>query len=134
MSLAPKLTALGLALAVAVSASAQSPDWSQAQQVSVELSNFKFTPATLTLKHGTPYRLHLSNTSSGGHNFAAKEFFAASTVMPADAAKLKGGAIDLKAGESADIHVAPLQAGTYKLHCTHFMHSSFGMTGTIVVQ
>ncbi len=26
------------------------------------------------------------------------------------------------------------RAGTYRLHCSHFLHSSFGMTGTIVVR
>ena len=32
-----------------------------------------------------------------------------------------------------DITLTPRATGTYKIECTHFLHSLFGMTGTIVV-
>ncbi len=104
-----------------------------AETVSVELSNFKFTPGQLRLQHGHTYRLHLVNASSGGHDFAAPEFFAASTVDPADQGKVKGGRVKLSGRQSVDITVTPGRAGTYPLSCTHFLHSSMGMTGQIVV-
>lgn len=104
------------------------------QTLSVEMSNFKFDPATLTLAHGRPYVLHFVNSASGGHNFVAKEFFDAATIAPDDRAKVKNGEIELGGGESADIHLVANTPGTYKSHCSHFMHSSFGMTGTVVVQ
>ena len=66
------------------SAGAQPTDWSHAQPISVELSSFKFTPSSFTLERGVPYRLHLTNSASGGHDFAAKELFAASTIAPED--------------------------------------------------
>ncbi|GAA0296465.1 hypothetical protein GCM10009087_02790 [Sphingomonas oligophenolica] len=125
---------LAPALLVAASGSAQSPDWSQARPLTIELSSFKFTPAATTLEHGTVYRLHLVNTSSGGHDFVAKEFFAGSTIAPEDRARVKGGSVDVDGGESVDIRLIPGAPGTYKLHCSHFMHSTFGMTGTITVQ
>ena len=115
-------------------AGAQPVDWSHAQTVDVELSSFKFTPAALSFARGVPYRLHLTNTSSGGHDFAAKELFAASTIDPEDEAKLKNGEVGLKSGQSADIRLVANTAGNYPFRCTHFMHSSFGMTGTVVVQ
>lgn len=110
------------------------PDWSRAETVNVQLSNFRFTPSTITLKHGQAYDLHLANQASGGHDFAAKEFFAAATIMDSDRAKISGGKIALGAKQSIDVRFIPPHAGTYKLRCTHFMHSSFGMTGEIVVQ
>lgn len=110
------------------------PDWSHAEVASVELTNFKFTPSTITLKAGQAYDLRLENRASGGHDFAAQEFFAAAKIMDADRAKVSGGKIALDAGQSADVHLVAPRAGTYKLRCTHFMHSSFGMTGEIVVQ
>ena len=113
---------------------AQSLEWGQAKPVSIELSNFKFTPAALTLQHGTAYRIHFANTSSGGHDFVAKEFFAGSTIDPEDQGKLKNGGIDLAGGEAVDIRLVVNQPGTYKTRCSHFMHSSFGMTGAITVQ
>ncbi len=76
------------------------------RRIDVALANFKFTPATITLDHGGAYVLHL--TSTGGHSFAAKTFFAAATMSPAERAKVAGGKIDLEGGDSADIRfVAP---------------------------
>ncbi|HLZ77913.1 MAG TPA: cupredoxin domain-containing protein [Sphingomonas sp.] len=126
-------TLLATALA-ATMGQAQSPDWSQARPVAIDLSNFKFTPSTLTLQHGTAYRIHLVNSASGGHDFVAREFFAGSTIAPEDQGKLKNGGIDLAGGETVDIRLVANQPGTFKTHCSHFMHSMFGMTGTITVQ
>ena len=121
-------------LMFAVSGHAQAPDWSHAQPLTIELSSFKFTPATVALEHGTAYRIHFVNKSGGGHDFAAKEFFADSDIAPEDRAKIRSGSIGLGGGESADIRLAPLRAGTFKVHCTHFMHSTFGMIGSIAVR
>ncbi len=110
-------------------ATAQTP-----QALTVEMSNFKFNPSALTLKHGQSYVLHFVNAASGGHDFVAKEFFASSTIAPEDRAKVKNGEVELSGGESADVHLVANTPGTYKSHCSHFMHSSFGMTGEIVVQ
>ncbi len=112
--------------ALALTASAQP------QRIDVQLSNFKFAPATITLTHGQPYVLHLS--SSGGHSFAAREFFAAATMPAADRAKVKDGKTDLEGGDSVDIHFIAPKPGTYPIKCTHFLHASFGMTGKIVVK
>lgn len=112
--------------ALALTASAQP------QRIDIQLSNFKFAPSTITLQHGQPYVLHLS--SSGGHSFAAKKFFAAAAVAPGDRARIAGGSIELDSGESVDIHLTAPAAGSYEMHCSHFMHSTFGMTGKILVQ
>ena len=128
------LSALCGAVLVAVASEAQPPEWGHAQPVSIELSNFKFTPSTLTLQRGKAYRIHFSNASSGGHNFVAKEFFAGSTIDPEDQGKIKNGGIDLAGGEAVDVRLVANQPGTYKSHCSHFMHTTFGMSGTIAVQ
>ncbi len=128
------LSAFCAAALAAVASQAQPPAWGEAKPVSIELSNFKFTPSELTLQHGTAYRIHFSNASSGGHNFVAKEFFAGSTIDPEDRGKIKDGGIDLAGGEAVDVRLVANQPGTYKSHCSHFLHTSFGMTGTITVQ
>jgi uncharacterized cupredoxin-like copper-binding protein len=120
------------AMGVSPALAATDPDWDQARQITVELSNFDFTPKTLILHHGQPYRLHLTNTGSGGHNFSSPAFFKAATIAPEDAAVVAKGGIDLKKGESRDVRIIPAK-GRYKLKCTHFMHSTFGMKGEIVV-
>jgi uncharacterized cupredoxin-like copper-binding protein len=105
-----------------------------AETVSVELSSFKFTPSALRLQHGHAYRLHLVNASSGGHDFSAPAFFAASAIAPEDRGKVAGGKVKLSGGQAVDIMLTPQKAGTYPLTCTHFMHSGFGMKGQITVQ
>jgi uncharacterized cupredoxin-like copper-binding protein len=125
------LLALGVAPFLLVSAYAQS-----ATPITVTLTNFAFTPSTVTLKSGTTYTLHLVNNGGSAHDFAAPEFFKASTIAPADKSKIDSddGDVDLDSGQAVDITVTPAKPGTYKLICTHFMHQTFGMTGQIVVQ
>jgi plastocyanin len=125
----PVLALLSVALMVSA-AQAQN-----AQAVHILLTSYAFTPATITLKAGTTYRLHLTNDSNKGHDFTAAEFFAASTIAPEDRARLEDDSeLEVGAGKSADITVTPNRAGTYPLTCSHFLHATFGMTGTIVVQ
>jgi uncharacterized cupredoxin-like copper-binding protein len=104
------------------------------QQIDVALTNFAFTPDALTLKLGTPYRLHLVNSGSSNHNFAAADFFATVTVASPDASKVQDGAIEVPKNTTVDVTVTPTKAGTYDLTCSHFMHTTFGMKGQIVVQ
>ena len=124
-------TVMGLLLIAAASAARSA--WPQpVQGITIRLSNFAFNPDQVTLRVGVPVRLHLVNDSSGGHNFSAPAFFAAS-AFPSGASPA-GGVIDVAAGGSADVVVTPRAAGTYKFECTHFLHSLFGMTGRIIVQ
>ena len=111
--------------------SAQAPDYSRAAAVEVVLKSFSFTPETLRLRAGVPVRLTIRD-EKGGHNFAAPQFFAKAKIVPEDAAKLRGGKIELKGGDAVTIRLVPA-AGSYKLTCTHFLPTSFGMKGTIVV-
>jgi plastocyanin len=101
------------------------------QRVDVALSNFKFTPSEIHLHHGQQYVLHL--TSTGGHSFSARTFFAAAAVAPADRARITDGKIELTGSRGADIHFTAPKAGTYPVKCTHTLHASFGMTGKIIV-
>ncbi|MGZ3172271.1 MAG: cupredoxin domain-containing protein [Croceibacterium sp.] len=103
------------------------------ETVSVELSNFKFTPSALALQSGHLYRLHLVNAAGGGHDFSAPEFFAASAIAPEDQAKVVGGKVKLEGKQSVDVTLTPQKAGTYPLTCTHFMHSGMGMKGQITI-
>jgi uncharacterized cupredoxin-like copper-binding protein len=102
--------------------------------IPVQLTNFRFTPNQIVLEHGQPYVLRLTNAASGGHNFAAGSFFAGSSVSAADQPLIKNGAVEVPAGQVREIHVVAPGPGQYDLKCSHFLHSSFGMKGTIVVR
>lgn len=118
----------------AAPALAQPVDWSDAETVTVTLSSFEFTPETIAIEHGRPYRLVFVNRSSGGHNFVAREFFRTARMPAEDRARLDRGRIEVDSGERAEIRVFLAEPGRYDVHCSHFMHSVFGMTGDIVVR
>jgi plastocyanin len=109
------------------------PNWGQAQRITVVLSSFKFAPATIRLRAGQPVILRLQNGGGAGHDFSAPAFFRAAAIRQQDAGKLAGGSVDVGGRESVDIALIPV-AGTYPLRCTHALHSTFGMKGSIVVQ
>ena len=81
------------------------------------------------LAAGKPVTLTFSNRSRDSHDFSAKSFFARARIVSGDPS---GGEIDLRGGQSRSVTLIPV-AGTYKVHCGHFMHKQFGMTGTIIV-
>jgi uncharacterized cupredoxin-like copper-binding protein len=105
-----------------------------ASRVEIGLESFKFVPETITLTHGNAYVLHLVNRAKGSHDFVAKVFFAHAVLAPQDSGVVKDGGVELHGGESMDLHIVAPPAGTYEIHCSHFLHSAMGMTGHIVVQ
>lgn len=119
-----------LLLALPAAVPAQQP---QPTAVNVQLSSFKFEPSTIRLHAGQPVTLRLTNASSGGHNFAAPEFFAASTIAPGQNVTIDEGAIEVPHGQTVSLTLTPAR-GTYRLRCTHTMHTTFGMRGEIVVE
>ncbi|QAY79293.1 cupredoxin domain-containing protein [Sphingosinicella sp. BN140058] len=112
---------------------AAEPDWSHAQRVEVDLSSFRFSPATINLKAGQPTLLHLANSGSGGHDFTAKEFFAAAAIRPQDRTRIARGGVEIGGHESVEVALVPAR-GQYPLRCGHAFHSTFGMKGRILVQ
>lgn len=109
-------------------AAAQAPG--SARTVEVQLSNFDFTPATISLRAGQPIVLHLVNSANGGHNFAAPQFFAAATGV---SGPVRNGTIEVGGHQTVDVRLTPT-GGHYRLRCTHTLHSTFGMRGEIVVE
>lgn len=105
-----------------------------AAPVAVVLANFSYAPADLHLHAGQPVTIHFVNQGSGGHDFTAPEFFAAATMDAANRARVGGtkGRVSLDKGAGIDIVLTP-RAGSYKVHCSHFMHTALGMTGSITV-
>jgi uncharacterized cupredoxin-like copper-binding protein len=130
MTLRPAALAVAAALSVLA---APSNSAAPAQPIAVVLSNFDFAPSTIAMVHGRAYAMTLSNTASGGHNFAAPAFFAAARIDPADRARVAEGTVEVPAGQSVTIHLTPPAAGRYKVRCTHAFHTMFGMKGAIVV-
>jgi plastocyanin len=114
-----------LALALALAAAQPAP-----RVVEVRLSNFDFSPSAIALSAGRPVVLRLVNTGRGGHNFSAPQFFAAAANV---SGPVRRGTVEVPGRQSVDISLTPAR-GTYRLKCTHTLHSAFGMNGEIVVE
>ena len=100
--------------------------------ITIVLSSFAFDPDHIRLKVGTPVRLHLVNESSGGHSFTAPGFFASSSPERGFSIP-SNGAVEVPSRQKVDVVVVPHTPGQYRLECTHFLHTAFGMHGTIEV-
>ncbi|HEV2866018.1 MAG TPA: cupredoxin domain-containing protein [Allosphingosinicella sp.] len=118
-----------LPLLFAASSARAQTDWSHAARVEVRLSSFDFDPDSIHLRAGQPVVLHLVNTGRGGHNFAAPQFFAAAHV---GAGPVRNGAVEVPGHQAVDVRLVPTR-GDYRLRCTHTLHTTFGMSGRIVV-
>jgi plastocyanin len=125
---------LFLAGAARVGAEPTTADWSKAQTVSVGMADFAFAPKTLLFQANVPYHLRLTNSAGHGHSFDAPEFFAAVGIAPEDQSKVVKGEVEVEGGQTVDVKFVPATTGSYKFHCSHFLHAAFGMTGEAVVQ
>jgi plastocyanin len=123
---------IGLSASIAPPASAQQAQ--QSADVRVTLSNFDFGPALVRVPVRQRVTLTLVNSSKGGHDFAAGEFFRAARVDPADAAKIDNGTVEVPGHGNVTIGLTIDRPGRYKLKCTHFLHATFGMKGEIVAE
>lgn len=120
------LTLLTFAAALALPASAPAQPAGQVIQV----WNFGFAPKPIQLAAGRPVTLTVSNQSGSGHDFTAPEFFAAARII---AGAAPDGRIDLPKHATVTITLIPA-AGSYPVHCSHFMHQTMGMSDTILVR
>ena len=120
---------LNLLAVAAVLLSAGSPAAAQPAVQTISLSSYAYAPTPIRLQAGRPVRLVFVNRSGNGHDFTARAFFARSRILSGD---VRGGKVELRGGESRSVTLVPL-AGTYPVHCSHFLHRQFGMRATIVV-
>ena len=125
------LTAMGLSLPASAQPAA---DWTSAQPVSIVMTNFKFTPNELRLHHDTVYRLEFTNRGHSDHNFTSPELFSAVSIAPEDRGKVIDGKVEVDEGQTVTVRIEARQPGSYPFHCSHFLHASFGMTGTATIE
>ena len=114
------------ALAMAAPEAASTPP----AVVPIALYSYGYTPTPIVLHAGQPVTLRLENRSGSGHSFKAPQFFASARMLNG---AVQDGDIHIKGGQSASVTLVPA-AGTYPLHCSHFMHDTMGMHSTIYVR
>lgn len=113
-------------------------DWDSAKTVTIDMSEYAFTPKDITLEAGQPYILEVVNRGTEKHEFTAGAFFRTVATRKAETAESEVKVpffteIEVFAGKKADIYLIPLIPGTYDLLCEIEGHYEAGMFGTITV-
>ena len=121
------------AVASVLAAGATSAQPAAPTVIEVQLSSFRYSPATIELNQGQPYVLRLTNSGGHSHDLKAKAFFQTVSLAPDSAAKVQDGDVEVGGGQTVDVALTPNTAGSYEMHCTHPMHSVLGMKGQIIV-
>ena len=105
------------------------PAAAQPAAVTIAMWSYDYAPKPIHLRAGRPVTLTFVNRSNSGHDFTARTFFAYSRILSGAAPE---GKIGMGPGQSRSITLVP-RAGTYQVHCSHFLHKQFGMTDRIIV-
>ena len=96
------------------------PSAKAAQEVTVSVKEFTYTPSTISLKKGESAKIALVNNGTTAHNLTIEGLnLATKTINP---------------GESDDISFTPSAAGTYTFFCSVDSHRDLGLTGTLTIQ
>ena len=119
-------------------AQVKAADWDAAEKMTIELSEFAFTPKEFSMKAGVPYVVTVVNKGSVKHEFTAEDFFGTVAFRKAESASAEFKApapreIEVFPGETVDLYLVPSTAGSYKLVCEIEGHLEAGMFGTITV-
>jgi uncharacterized cupredoxin-like copper-binding protein len=114
-------------------------------EITVEATDFAYTPGTITVPVSEPVELTLNNTGNVEHDFIVDNInvtdVSASETGPA--AHHQGGHeaeadYDLhffaRAGETETLQFTALEPGTYRIFCSVEGHEEAGMIGELVVE
>ncbi len=89
------------------------------KEITVEGSEFKFSPATLTLKKGEKVRLVFKNTGKMPHDFVVDELgVKTKTISP---------------GAEDTVEFTPDKVGSFESYCSIGQHRANGMVGKVTV-
>ncbi len=91
----------------------------KAKEFTVESSEFKFSPATLSVKKGDKVKITFKNTGAAPHNFIIDELGVSTQV--------------LGTGQSEVVEFTADKTGAFAFYCSVDSHRAKGMEGTATV-
>jgi len=114
------------AIAISIPAAAQKAT----TVVPIVLYSYGYVPAPIILQAGEPVTMVFSNRSNKRHEFKAVDFFRLAKIISGSPHE---GEIHLSPGQTTSVTLVPAQ-GTYRVHCSHFLHTQLGMETRIFVR
>lgn len=118
------------------------PSSSPATELTVEMTDFTYSPSSLKIPAGQPVTLTVNNTGNIEHDFVVEKIAAATKVIEdngSDAHHAHGAEqsydlhISARPGEASVVQVTVSEPGTYKIFCSVEGHEQAGMIGELTV-
>jgi uncharacterized cupredoxin-like copper-binding protein len=131
-----------LAAAVLLYGCAQAP--SAATEISIEETEFSYSPSSFTVPAGQPVTLTITNVGQAEHDFVIEKI-AVTDVIEEGNPSAEHSMHDMGEADAYDLHVAtqkggtsvlkftPLESGTYQVLCTVAGHKEAGMVAELIV-
>ena len=112
--------------------------------LTINLSEFAYTPSVITVSTGQEVTLTIYNEGAIEHDFVIGKIPASNIQgnmeshdghMANDMGEMNYDLhVSIPAGESAILKFTPTEAGTYEFLCTVAGHKEAGMTGVLIVE
>lgn len=111
-------------------------------ELTVEMTDFAYTPSSLTIPAGQPITLTLNNTGNIEHDFVVEKISATTKLIQdnGSTAHHAHGAeqsfdvhVSARAGETSIVELTVSEPGTYKIFCSVEGHEEAGMSGELTV-
>jgi uncharacterized cupredoxin-like copper-binding protein len=107
-------------------------DWSRAEQFTVIMTEYRFSPDQLVFRHGVAYRLRLENHGSELHEFTAPAFLAAIELRDPSVLAPAKHEIAVAPHRDRTLAFVARRPGRYDLICAD--HDWAGMVGAITIE
>ena len=114
------------------------PASTQPRTITLNLAEFQFQPAEITVDVGQPIKLVMKNNGTVLHDFVCTD--AMVEVMEEHGAEHDMGEMStnmhaaIEAGQQSTLEFKATQAGTYTFYCTIAGHKEAGMVGKLIVK
>jgi uncharacterized cupredoxin-like copper-binding protein len=127
-----------LVLLTACASKASQPE----TELIVEMSDFAYSPSSITLPAGQPVTLSLNNTGKIEHDFVVEAIDATTEVIQdngSNAHHAHGAEqnydlhVSARPGETSIVQLTIAEPGTYKIICSVPGHKEAGMIGELIV-
>lgn len=125
-----------------LSACAASRPSKPATEVTVELTDFAYSPAAITVPAGQPVTFTLKNTGNIEHDFVVEKIDARTNMVQdsgSEAHHAHGQEqnydlhVSAGMGETSVFQLTVAEPGTYKVFCSVEGHEAAGMVGELIV-
>jgi uncharacterized cupredoxin-like copper-binding protein len=111
-------------------------------KLTVEMTDFAYSPSSVTIPAGQPVTLTVNNTGNIEHDFVVEKIDVATTVIEdngSNAHHAHGAEqnfdlhVSARPGEASVVELTVAEPGTYKIFCSVEGHEEAGMIGELTV-